>query len=288
VREIKALKAVSNLEDAKALDPLIERVRAAVLMVLRPRALRDILHGVPVGHPVHPVAILVPAGAWISAGVLDLVPGAEKQSRLLVAVGVLSALPAAASGFADWTQLHKEQQRVGIIHSAANIVATGLYAVSFVQRGRGHQTSGKMLGYAGLAIVSASGYLGGHLAYRQASGANHVEDVPHRFPSGWQNIGPLEALPDGQLTRRVVDEVPLVVLRRGPFVDVLSNSCSHLSGPLDEGELTTMDGEQCVTCPWHGSTFSMRTGDVVEGPATSPQHRFESRIVADDVEVRLP
>jgi nitrite reductase/ring-hydroxylating ferredoxin subunit/uncharacterized membrane protein len=288
VREIKALKAVSHLEDAKALDPLIERVRAAVLTVLRPRALRDILHGVPVGHPVHPVAILVPAGSWISAGVLDLVPGAEKQSRLLVAVGVLSALPAAASGFADWTQLHKQQQRVGIIHSAANIVATGLYAISFVQRGRGHQTSGKLLGYAGLAIVSASGYLGGHLAYRQASGANHVEDVPHRFPSGWQNIGPLEGLPDGQLTKRVVDEVPLVVLRRGPFVDVLSNSCSHLSGPLDEGELTTTDGEQCVTCPWHGSTFSMRTGDVVEGPATSPQHRFETRIVADDVEVRLP
>ncbi|MCU1544332.1 MAG: hypothetical protein JWM50_2197 [Microbacteriaceae bacterium] len=288
MREIKALKAVSYLEDAKVLDPIIDRVRATVLTVLRPRALRDILHGVPVGHPVHPVAVLVPAGAWISSGILDLVPGAEKQSRILVVAGVLGAVPAIASGFTDWSQLHKEQQRVGIIHSAANLLATGLYVASYVQRGRGHQASGKVLGFAGLAVVSGSGYLGGHLAYRQAAGANHVEDVPHRFPDGWQPVGLLEELPDGQLTKRTVGEVPLVVLRRGPFVDVLSNTCSHLGGPLDEGSLTTTDGEQCVTCPWHGSVFSMRSGEVVGGPATSPQHRFESRVVADRVEVRLP
>jgi nitrite reductase/ring-hydroxylating ferredoxin subunit/uncharacterized membrane protein len=288
VREIKALKAVSKLEDAEGLDPLVTRVRDAVLAVLRPQALRDILHGVPVGHPVHPVAVLVPAGAWISSGILDFVPGAEKQSRLLVAVGVLSALPAAASGFTDWSQLHKEQMRVGLIHSAANIVATGLYTASFIQRTRGRTTSGKVLGLTGLAIVSASGYLGGHLAYRQASGANHVEDVPYRFPEGWQPLSRLDELPDGGLTKRVVGEVPLLVHRRGQFVDVLSNSCSHLSGPLDEGSLSTDEGEQCVTCPWHGSRFSLRTGEVVGGPATSPQHRFETRVVADRVEVRLP
>jgi nitrite reductase/ring-hydroxylating ferredoxin subunit/uncharacterized membrane protein len=288
VREIKALKAVSHLEDAAGLDPIVTRVRTAVLSVLRPQALRDILHGVPVGHPVHPVAVLVPAGAWISSGVLDFVPGAEKQSRILVAAGILGALPAAASGFADWSQLHKQQMRVGLIHSAANIAATALYTASFIQRTRGHHTSGKILGLTGLALVSGSGYLGGHLAYRQASGANHVEDVPHRFPEGWQPLSRLDELPEGELTKRVVGEIPLLVLRRGGLVDVLSNSCSHLSGPLDEGSLSMDDGEACVTCPWHGSRFSMRSGEVVNGPATSPQHRFESRVVRDRVEVRLP
>jgi nitrite reductase/ring-hydroxylating ferredoxin subunit/uncharacterized membrane protein len=288
VREIKALKAVSHLEDAARLDPIVTRVRTAVLSVLRPQALRDILHGVPVGHPVHPVAVLVPAGAWISSGVLDFVPGAEKQSRILVAAGILGALPAAASGFADWSQLHKQQMRVGLIHSAANIAATALYTASFIQRTRGHHTSGKILGLTGLALVSGSGYLGGHLAYRQASGANHVEDVPHRFPEGWQPLSRLDELPEGELTKRVVGEIPLLVLRRGGLVDVLSNSCSHLSGPLDEGSLSMDDGEACVTCPWHGSRFSMRSGEVVNGPATSPQHRFESRVVRDRVEVRLP
>jgi nitrite reductase/ring-hydroxylating ferredoxin subunit/uncharacterized membrane protein len=288
VREIKALKAVSHLEDAEALDPLVTRVRDAVLAVLRPQAVRDVLHGVPVGHPVHPVAVLIPAGAWISSGILDFVPGAEKQSRVLVAAGVLGALPAAAAGFADWSQLHKQQMRVGLIHSVANIVATGLYAASFVQRTRGRHTSGKVLGLTGLALVSASGYLGGHLAYRQAAGANHVEDVPHLFPHGWQPLSRLDELPDGGLTKRIVGEVPLLVLRRGKFVDVLSNSCSHLSGPLDEGTLSVDGDEPCVSCPWHGSRFSMRTGEVVNGPATSPQHRFETRVVADRVELRLP
>src|SRR5438046_2860333 len=40
--------------------------------------------------------------------------------------------------------------------------------------------------------------------------------------------------------------------------------CTHRGGPLCEGDLA---GE-IVTCPWHGSQFNVRTGEVVEDPAT--------------------
>jgi nitrite reductase/ring-hydroxylating ferredoxin subunit len=48
------------------------------------------------------------------------------------------------------------------------------------------------------------------------------------------------------------------------------------------------DGETCVVCPWHRSTFSLRTGEVVHGPATSPQPSFETRVVGGVVQVCLP
>lgn len=164
------VQAVESVENTTALDPAISQVRAVVARVIRPGAIRDLLQGAPLGHPAHPIAVLIPAGAWISAGVLDFVPGQAKAAQTLVGVGVLAAAPAAASGAADWSALTQKQQRVGLVHWAVNLSAVLLYSASYVQRRRGRQFSGKALGLLGLTVVSAGGYLGGHLAYRQ--GAN--------------------------------------------------------------------------------------------------------------------
>lgn len=165
------VRAMESIEDAEVLDTPIDRIRRVVAAVL-PRPVQKLLHGAPLGHPAHPVAILVPAGAWISSAVLDFIPGQERAARTLVGVGVLGALPAAATGVADWSELDQRQQRVGVIHWGANLAAVALYSASYIQRRRGKQVSGRILGLAGLTVVSASGYIGGHLAYRQ--GANVV------------------------------------------------------------------------------------------------------------------
>ncbi|TLM82639.1 Rieske (2Fe-2S) protein [Pseudarthrobacter sp. NamE2] len=292
MKPLPALELVTRLEDADWLDPIAKSVRKSVKKVIRPRWARDILHGVPIGHPVHPLAVQVPIGAWVSAGVLDALPGTGHAAKVLVGVGTLSAVPSAIAGFTDWSQLHSQQQRVGLVHAAANITATTLYAASLVQRARGRETSGKVLGYLGLAAVGGGGFLGGHLSYRQAAGVNHSEDVPHRFPSGWHPMAQLSDLPDGQLSKREVAGLPLLVHREGDRVNVLSDVCSHLSGPLHEGKLkqgsVNDDSEPCVVCPWHLSTFSLRTGEVQAGPATSRQPRFDTRITGGLVEVCLP
>ncbi|WP_165068086.1 Rieske 2Fe-2S domain-containing protein [Marisediminicola senii] len=289
MRELRFVKALTALENAEALDPIVNKVKGIVNTIIQPQPVRDVLHGVPVGHAVHPAIILVPAGAWISAGALDLIPGMEKASKFLVGLGVLSAAPAVATGYTDWSEMHEQQMRVGIVHSAANAVATGLYAVSFIQRARGKHTSGKVLGFVGLALVSGAGFIGGHLSYRQAAGVNHAEEIPHRFPEGWQLLGPLYDFADNELNKAEVAGLPLLVLRRGDKVEVLSNTCSHLSAPLNEGELVSGDGgDPCVVCPWHASVFSMTTGEVEAGPATAPQPRFETRVVDGVIEVLLP
>ncbi|WP_394249430.1 Rieske (2Fe-2S) protein [Arthrobacter pityocampae] len=286
MKTLRPLQSVEKLENATGLDPLVTKMRDLVQAVIQPGALRDILHGVPIGHPLHPLMILVPTGTWFSAAILDAIPGSNKASAILIGTGVVTAGPTAVAGWTDWSEGHEQQQRVGIVHAGANVVATGLYALSLIQRLRGK--SGKLLSYTGLAVVSAGGFLGGHMSYRQSLGANHAEDVPHRVEPGWHALGALTDLPEGKLERKMLGEVPLVVLRQGNDVSVLSDTCSHLSGPLNEGELTFDDGNACVVCPWHNSTFSMKTGEVTQGPATSPQPSFKTRVVAGLVEVSLP
>jgi len=174
MRELKILNsATSALEGADALDPLVDRVKSVVQRVV-PEPVSDVLHGIPVGHAVHPVAVLVPIGAWIGSAILDFVPGSERASRILVGVGIVSVLPSVATGLADWSRLRADQSRVGIVHALTNTVATSLYAVSFVQRSRGRQLSGRLLGFAGLAVVGVSGYLGGHLTYRMGASVERV------------------------------------------------------------------------------------------------------------------
>jgi len=289
MQELAFVTTVSALESDERLDPLVAEANTVFSRVFASQTARDLLHGVPIGHALHPLAVQLPLGSFASSALLDLLPKTARASKFLVGVGIVTAIPAIAAGWVDWLALHKQQQRVGVVHAVSNAAAVGLYTLSFVQRGRGRQASGRLLGLAGLAVISVGGYLGGHLAYRQASSANHAEDVPHLFPAGWQTLGVLDKLPEGEPTRISVAGQPLLVVRRGQKADVLSNTCSHLSAPLDEGSISRdASGVTCVTCPWHGSVFDLETGDVIHGPATSPQPRFETRLVDGVVQVRLP
>ncbi|MGW1990183.1 Rieske 2Fe-2S domain-containing protein [Embleya sp. NPDC001921] len=275
----------SRLEQAKALDRPAALVRTVVGR-LPQGPVRDTLHGVPLGHALHPLLVQVPIGTWLSASMLDLVPRTGPASTVLIAVGIGAAAPAAAAGWVDWAETHEQQQRVGLVHAACNMVAVGLYSASLVARLRKRRLHGRVLALAGLAAVGTSGLLGGHLAYRQATGVNHAEHVPHVVGDGseWHSVGLLSALPDGKPARRFLGETPLLVVRDGSRASVLADRCSHLSGPLSEGDVA--DG--CVTCPWHGSVFSLADGEVVHGPATAPQPLFETRVIGEELQVRLP
>ncbi|URM92556.1 Rieske (2Fe-2S) protein [Streptomyces sp. MRC013] len=279
----RVLRGVDRLERWSGADRLIGGVRAAV-RALPLGAGRDALHGRWLGHPVHPLLVQVPIGTWLSAALLDVLPGRRRGARTLVATGLAAAGPAALAGWVDWAELPREQQRVGLVHAAANVTAVALYTASYTARRRGCVRRGKALGFAGLTAVFAGGALGGHLAYRQASGANHAEHVPHLVEPGWHAVGDVGEFPVGHAVRRRVGEVAVMVVREeGGAFHVLADRCSHMAGPLSEGEIA--DG--CVRCPWHGSVFRLADGWNVRGPATAPQPSFDSRVVGERLEVRL-
>lgn len=273
---------ISYLERAKGLDRLTGPGQKAARLI-RPGRVRDLLHGVWLGHPLHPPLAQVPLGTWLSASVLDAwpdgTPATAAASRRLVLVGLAASAPAALAGAADWSEQHEQQMRVGVVHAAANVTAVALYTASAAL-----PAHARRLRLAGLAAAAAGGLLGGHIAFRQAAGANQAEPVPHLVQPGWHDLMPVAELASGQPARAVVDDVPVVVVRDDTGIHVLADRCSHLSGPLSEGEYR--DG--CLTCPWHGSTFRVRDGAVARGPATAPQPAFRTRIAEGTLQVCLP
>ena len=64
-------------------------------------------------------------------------------------------------------------------------------------------------------------------------------------------------------------------------VYALDNVCNHADGPLCEG---FVDGET-IECPLHASRFHIKTGALIEGPATQPQPTFKVRMNGNDIEV---
>jgi nitrite reductase/ring-hydroxylating ferredoxin subunit/uncharacterized membrane protein len=283
---------IVRLEHAEALDRPAAAIRGVVQRLLRNRTLKDALHGVWLGHPLHPALAQVALGSFVSASLIDAVGGGRRESSGLIAVGLASTVPTVAAGWADWSDSHEDQQRVGLVHAALNAAAVACFAAALLRR-RGGRSSGRLLSLVGGTLIGAGAALGGHLGYRQATGANHGEEVPHIGPGDWQPLGPLEDFPLGRPVRRLAGDVPVFVLRRSDDfsdvsrVTVLSNRCPHLSAPLHEGELSEVDGELCVTCPWHASVFRIRDGAVVHGPATAPVPGFESRIDGGVLQVRV-
>ncbi len=277
-----------RLEHATILDRAARALAAAVRRAAPPGPAADALHGVWLGQPLHPTLNGLPAGCWATAAALDFVPGAERAARFMVALGLVSAMPAAATGFADWSVLHREQQRVGLAHAAAGAGAGTLFAASLAARTAGRHRAGRLLALGGLAALTAGTYLGRHLAFPLGAGAGHAEPVAHLAPLGWHDLCRIYELPDGRPVRRQLGYLSLFVLRQGSEVMVLSDHCAHLGGPLHQGTLAAgEDDDPCITCPWHGSVFRVTDGTVVHGPATARQPGFDARIADGGmVEVR--
>ncbi len=101
---------------------------------------------------------------------------------------------------------------------------------------------------------------------------------------GWQHLMVAADLAEGKVVRQMLGEVPAAAVRLNGAVHVLADRCSHMSGPLSDGELA--DG--CLTCAWHGSMFRLTDGSVAQGPATAPQPAFEVREVGGAIQVCLP
>jgi nitrite reductase/ring-hydroxylating ferredoxin subunit/uncharacterized membrane protein len=276
-----------RIERAHALDPVISGLSDSVVRALPAGSRTDALHGVPFGQPAHPALVRLPLGCWTSAVILDLFGGTERAAAVLIAAGVAGTAPAAATGLADWSALHRDQQRVGLVHAVTQASAATLFLGSLAARAGGRTGYGRALSASGLALATAGAYLGGHLALRLGAGTSHAEQVSHLSGLGWHDLCTLAELPERRPVRRQLGYLSLLVYRHGPEVSVLSDRCSHLGGPLHQGRIVVERGSACVTCPWHGSTFVIADGSVVHGPATARQPSFEARITTDGrVELR--
>ena len=132
------------------------------------------------GHPIHPILVTLPIGAWVLAVVFDLISYASADPRIwshgamwLMLFGVLGAALAAVFGSLDLLNVPRGTAAfaTGRIHAVLNSTALVLFLCNFIWRYRsqdGWETApvgSLVLSIIGLAVVGASGFLGGKLAY---------------------------------------------------------------------------------------------------------------------------
>ncbi|SES21575.1 Uncharacterized membrane protein [Lentzea xinjiangensis] len=160
------------VEDLRAADRPADSLAKAVRRTLRSPRVDRAVRGSWLGHPLHPLMVTVPIGAWTSAAVFDARPGGEDAARELTALGLVAAVPTILLGLADYSRLDRRQRRVGVVHALANTAAVSCFAASYALRRRGRPGAGKVLSLAGLAAVGAGGALGGHLSYAQGGGVH--------------------------------------------------------------------------------------------------------------------
>jgi hypothetical protein len=164
-----------RLEQAEFLDRAARPLQAVSRRLLGSPPARRLLQGEWIGHAAHPLLTDLPLGAWMGTSILDLIGGrrsAPAADRLL-AFGLLTALPTAVTGVAEWNQTDGAERRVGMVHAGANSAALGLYTASWLARRAGHRYTGMMLAMLGGGTASVAGYLGGHLTLVRKVATRH-------------------------------------------------------------------------------------------------------------------
>ena len=187
-----------RIEAAQELDGPVERLKPVAAALIKDPARRDLLLGRWLGHALHPVMTDLPIGFWTSATVLDLVGGERSRpaATRLLALGLLVAGPTAATGWAEWSHATRPEQRVGVVHAAANISALGCFAASLVSRWSGRHGRGVMMSLAGSAALGVGGYLGSHLTLaRKVSSRHPTFDEPEPAVDAGPTTGPATGSP---------------------------------------------------------------------------------------------
>jgi nitrite reductase/ring-hydroxylating ferredoxin subunit/uncharacterized membrane protein len=272
-------RLIGRIEETQRLDEVDNTLSSAIGRLLEPAAVRTLLSGTPLGHPLHPVLVALPIGAWSAALYCDAV-GDHRAAQRLIGFGSVAAVPTAVAGANDWITTGGAEQRVGLVHAAVNSLALSLYAGSWVARRRGRRGAGVALSVAGAVAVSVGGWLGGHLAYALGVGVDTT--AFEMMPADWTDVAADADVGTDRPLAVAAGDLPVLLVRYEGQIVALADRCTHRGGPLHESAVEA----GCVTCPWHGSRFAVADGSVRTGPATRPQPRLETRVIDGRVQVR--
>lgn len=98
------------------------------------------------------------------------------------------------------------------------------------------------------------------------------------------NVGGEGEVPEGGAKCVTAQGKPYALFKVQGKVYCLDNRCIHVGGPLCEGDLEGF----VVECPWHGSRFDVRTGQVLGPPARTAVRSYPTTVEGGKVWVELP
>jgi nitrite reductase/ring-hydroxylating ferredoxin subunit/uncharacterized membrane protein len=252
------------------------------------------------GHPIHPMLIPFPFAFLTGALLFDVLGRITNDMELtytgrnLTLAGVGLGLVAAVPGVIDYfgsVPPNSSGKARATKHALANVTALVLFTVSWLLRDDGEATNATlMLEAVGVVLLGIAGYMGGTLVYRNQIG------VDHRYADAgkWQEVSVHAAgapavvadaddLEVNQLKLAHVDGKRVALARTEDGYSAFDDRCTHKGGPLSDGVLIC----GTVQCPWHGSQFDVKTGEVKCGPAKQEIKTYDVEESNSQVRLKL-
>ena len=94
----------------------------------------------------------------------------------------------------------------------------------------------------------------------------------------FQAVGKVSDFVAGQGRMVTVSGRHVALFRLGDEFYAIDNLCLHKAGPICDGYV--------VTCPWHGWSYEIKTGTLVQDPKVGLS-KHDVRIDGEEVSVRL-
>ncbi|ANE51731.1 DUF2231 domain-containing protein [Flavisolibacter tropicus] len=232
-------------------------------------------------HPLHPILISFPIAFFIGtlishAGGLYL----DNEEWLttatwLNAAGIIGAVLAAVPGFIDYLYTvppRSSAKKRASLHGLLNTSMLVLFVLLFYYRRQAMPSqlfllTGELIG---VVIMTIAGWMGGTLVHRNQIGI----DMRYANAGKWQEAyfspdsSTLEVADTSDLKVNAmmllhINGKRIVLARTEEGYAAFDDHCTHRGGSLAGGSLIC----ETVQCPWHGSQFSVKTGEVTAGPA---------------------
>ncbi len=234
------------------------------------------------GHPIHPMLVSFPIAFFTGTFICSIVfysftvPFFGRMAILLEIAGIVSALLAAVPGIIDYYATippESSAKKRGTKHGLLNITMVLLFTMALLVR-RNEDVNFLtvlLLEGAGMALLTAAGWMGGTLVVRNQVGIDHryagagkwSEETIEPSSTGAVRLHNLDKLNLNQMKLIHVNGKRIVIGRTESGFVAFDDRCTHRGGSLADGAMIC----ETVQCPWHGSQFNVNSGVVNAGPA---------------------
>lgn len=232
-------------------------------------------------HPLHPILVVFPIAFYLGTCIFDLLAVINHNLEFAVTAiythiaGVIGAVLAAVPGLIDFTYTvppKSSAKKRATKHAAINSSVLIIFVIALYLKYTGKTLPAVILSMEliGAVLTLVAGWMGGTLVHRNQIGVNiryadagKWKELYLHGDSDRYEVCDEKELKPNQMKLVHLKDKRIVIARDEKGYLAFDDYCPHKGGSLAGGAM--MCGT--VQCPWHGSQFDVRTGNLKAGPS---------------------
>ncbi len=244
-------------------------------------------------HPIHPILVCFPLAFYIGTLLFDSLRIIKDDiafgltGQYLHSAGIIAAVCAAVPGIIDYKYTvppRSSAKKRAATHGIVNTVVLLIFSLALYFK---HVENFPpfiviSLEFTGVVLTCYAGWLGGTLVHKNQigidvryAGAGKWQEQYINEDSGRFEVCDANELQPDQMKLIHAKHKRIVVARTEQGYVAFEDRCTHKGGSLAGGAMIC----GTVQCPWHGTQFDVKTGEVKAGPGKEKIKTYE---VAED------